>query len=761
MAEKSAKRPRPRSSGRRPPSPPIDLVRACVANECVLYAGSGLSAQAELPTWKPFVSGLLDWAVRSGHVERGFAGSLREALEQEPDLVADSIVSLLGSETQPLHQYLRETFFFKAGRLPDVHRLLRRLSLGAVLTTNFDNLLERSFRDPRVHTPHDAEPLLEALAKREFFVLKLYGDLLRPETVLITPAEYQAAVAENLLFSRFMEGLFVSRTLLFLGASLDGILGYLGGLKFRGQRSLRRHYALVDVTGGAWKAKADLLERRYGIQVLTYTASEGYPEILAFLRELERLVKAERARSGAASSLEPDPGAGGVRLLRARLENIGPFEDQTFELGRPWSVLLGDNGVGKSSVLRAIAVGLCGENARPYAARLLRKGTNGAQAASGTITLEIRSEVNNEPVVKTFVTKILRTDSGVEIQTLPTIPLEVEGWLALGFPPLRSMSWKRESEPLPPGRERPVATDLLPLVSGEVDPRLDKLKNWLIELDHQIQTDLAKKVSEPRARRLRDDFFHVLGELTPGLTLDLASVVVDSREILVETDDGTVPIEAVSQGTSSLMGWIGVLLRRLYTLYGDEPRPRERYALVLIDEIDAHMHPEWQRFLVPQIRKLFPGLQIVASTHSPLLVPSLRSGEILRLQRDPRTRRVAVTAPGYDVQSYRAGQILTSPLFGLPSSLAPEREQQVARYTQLAAREELEPEEREEMAELARELDMKVPSEEERAEARIAYQLIQHALDEHVADLDPEVQERVVEEMKVQLQELVTGSRRP
>jgi hypothetical protein len=65
------------------------------------------------------------------------------------------------------------------------------------------------------------------LAKREFFILKVYGTPERPETVLIGPAQYEDAIAGNRSFSQFMESLFFSRTILFVGASLEGIEAYL------------------------------------------------------------------------------------------------------------------------------------------------------------------------------------------------------------------------------------------------------------------------------------------------------------------------------------------------------------------------------------------------------------------------------------------------------------------------------------------------------------------------------------------------------
>src|SRR6201986_461387 len=233
---------------------PDDLVRACLDDECVLYAGSGLSADLKLPTWSLFVSGLLSWATDRDYVRGEFADSLKEAIEYgDVDAVADSLVSAIGGEGEgeALNEYLRKTFLWSSVKLPARLALVRSIPFCAALTTNFDNLMERTFEEEaagRVYTPKDTGQLLDALSARNFFILKLYGMLERPDTVLIAPAQYQAAFAGNVLFSQFMEVLFVSKTLLFVGASLEGIRAYLDGLKFQGLDTPRQHYALIDVS---------------------------------------------------------------------------------------------------------------------------------------------------------------------------------------------------------------------------------------------------------------------------------------------------------------------------------------------------------------------------------------------------------------------------------------------------------------------------------------------------------------------------------
>jgi predicted ATP-binding protein involved in virulence len=766
--EKSATR-KPVSSSSSFPGPPDDLVKACLANECVLYAGAGLSNQAGLPTWPTLISGILEWAIKNGYVEKRFGGPLREAIKYlDLDSVTDSIVSGLGNNVTALSDYLLKRYVSPKGRLPEAHRVLHKIPFNAVLTTNYDDLLERTFTEEagyRIYTPQHADQLLTVLSKREFFTLKLYGTLEQPDSVIFAPAQYRAAVADNILFSQFMESLFFSRTLLFIGASLVGIEDYLSGLKFRGTETApRQHYVFIDVQGSAWQVKAEMLKRRYNITVLPYKASRDYHEVIEFLEQLAQKVQSAKAGVTVSSAVGQPPPRPNSWLSRVHLENIGPFDKQSFDLNSQWNVLLGDNGVGKSSILKAIAVGICGEDAKPYADRLIK-----AKMSSGTITLDITSQgTDGEKIVKTYTTKLLRTDVGAEIQTIPTRPLEAENMFALAFPPLRYLSWERDAESPSSRRERPVSSDLLPMIMGEPDPRLDRLRSWMIELDHQIQTDKNKGRTETRYTKLRNKFFEVIQELTPGLKVQFKRFDIGTKKVIVITDDGEVPLESISQGTSSLLGWIGVLLRRLYDVYGDQYEaygeqydPLLQRAIVLIDEIDAHMHPEWQRLLAPKIRKLFPQVQLIATTHSPLIIPSLKMGEVISLRRDAETRRLRIEIPDYDVQGFRADQVLTSPLFNLPTSLSPDKEEKLMRYTALAARSRLSAAEQKELRNLADEFNTKLPAPNERPITREAYEMVKEGLEKQLDEMDPHKKARILDEMKVQFQEIFTGTGRP
>src|SRR6185436_6888454 len=187
--------------------------------------------------------------------------------------------------------------------------------------------------------------------------------------------------------------------------------------------------------------------------------------------------------------------------------------------------------------------------------------------------------------------------------------------------------------------------------------------------------------------------------------------------------------------------------------------PRQRYALVLLDEIDAHMHPSWQQTLVERLSEAFPGVQFVASTHSPLIAGSLAPGSIFRFRRE--AGRVVAEQPPASFKGWRVDQILTSPLFDLQTGRESETERLLLRYSELAARDHLEPGEQEEMRAAAEALKVRMPTHAERREAQAAYEVLESAMSDRLQEMSLEEREKILAEAKVQLQEALTGSRRP
>jgi len=676
---------------------PDDLLEACLQGECVLYAGAGLSAPAGLPLWGPLVRGLLDWASSAGLVDPTFGASLRSALERSTgtDRVADAIVdrAKAADRLEDLRLHLREVFVAPSVELPPVHRLLPLIGFGAVLTTNFDRLLESAYDIPPegVLTPGNIEPLMSALHARRFFILKLYGDLDQPASVLVAPAQYEETILGDRPFTEFMQRLFFTRTILFLGASLQGIEAYLKGITFQ-QIPTRRHYAVVSVDEAGWEAEADLLERRYGIHVLPYAPTEGHPQVPAFIDRLaarvERARRLERGATPSSPSGSRKPigqrAAEAPSLLQSiEVRNVGPFEEMKLDFDPGWTILLGDNGVGKSTILKALALAVAGRAAQESAGRLLRFGTK-----RGQIVIRTTSG-------RTYGTDIFVNAAGqAEVASIPARAFEEESRLVLGFPPARAIGAGRSKGPaLAEGRNRPLVDDVLPILGNASDPRILDMKQWIVNLDYRSQ-----KGGAGSAPRLLERFRETLGILLGETEIGLPHVL--DRDVLVKTRDGDLPIDVLSQGTMSILGWVGILLQRLHEV----ARDGDQSALVLVDEIDAHMHPEWQQAIVARLKEIFPAIQFVVTTHSPFLAVGRVPGELVRLRRHPQSGKIVSERPPGDTKAMSVSDVLTSYLFGLESGLDYPMQKDLLRKRELSVQRELTAGERQELADLTERL---------------------------------------------------------
>jgi hypothetical protein len=106
-----------------------------------------------------------------------------------------------------------------------------------------------------------------------------------------------------------------------------------------------------------------------------------------------------------------------------------------------------------------------------------------------------------------------------------------------------------------------------------------------------------------------------------------------------------IPAIALAHGYQSTIAWIADLVGNILLEANSELEPQDFEGLVLIDEIDLYLHPTWQARLIPALRKTFPKLQFIATTHSPVVLATLAPEEIIRVQADAATGDVHRVVP--------------------------------------------------------------------------------------------------------------------
>jgi len=136
------------------------------------------------------------------------------------------------------------------------------------------------------------------------------------------------------------------------------------------------------------------------------------------------------------------------------------------------------------------------------------------------------------------------------------------------------------------------------------------------------------------------------------------------------TPYGWVGLEDLSVGYQTLITWVADLAYRLFARYPVSPNPLSEPAVVLVDEIDLHLHPQWQRSLISYLTERFPNTQFIATAHSPLIVQAATDANIVLLRREGD--HVVIDNDVEAIRGWRIDQVLTSDLFGLETARPPE-----------------------------------------------------------------------------------------
>ena len=178
--------------------------------------------------------------------------------------------------------------------------------------------------------------------------------------------------------------------------------------------------------------------------------------------------------------------------------------------------------------------------------------------------------------------------------------------------------------------------------------------------------------SKPRAKEVRE----LLNSLLPGRMQFRGKC--EGGEGLFDNDGVTLPFGALSDGFRS---YIGLLADMLYNMHAVSPKGKlaALAGVVIIDDIDVHLHPGWQREIVPKLASTFPKLQFIITTHSPLVVGTVHATNI-RVIEDNQIREFTEQTDGRS-----ADQILMSSYFGLDSPRSPAAEKKLKKIAKRVA----------------------------------------------------------------------------
>ncbi|SAK85992.1 recombination protein F [Caballeronia fortuita] len=342
---------------------------------------------------------------------------------------------------------------------------------------------------------------------------------------------------------------------------------------------------------------------------------------------------------------------------------------------RRWTLLLGENGCGKSTVLRCIALVLAGGDGL---ADLLSDPDawirHGRPSCKISATIEFEPgrhlDISLEMRRGDTLSEILDRNRESLVQFDQSLKQNSESAVALGYGvsrrlPVAGRRVTGLSRLTRSPRAGAFATMFLP------EFPLISLEDWAIDLHYRKG---AKGLSA-----IRDS----LNTLLPGM--EFARIDRVRGKLMFRTTDGPIALSELSDGYQSMAAWFGDLLFRITQTLPHAINPLMASGLLLIDELDLHLHPLWQRRLVQFLDKTLPNFQIIATTHSPQTAQQSSEGDLYVIRRHARTNAPELIPFVGEPKTMLLHQLIMSPMFGIDSmdSLEVEKKRAAARRLEL------------------------------------------------------------------------------
>lgn len=357
------------------------------------------------------------------------------------------------------------------------------------------------------------------------------------------------------------------------------------------------------------------------------------------------------------------------------------------------TVLIGNNGAGKSTILEAIA-----KNLQFLSDNIRIKNNNNYKFHESEINI---NSTNNYSIIKcelsledkySFSCSLAKNHENVSRK----ISSELEQFKVLGgmlqesdklygedfpypllayYPVERSTLFKREDVTKKHDRSSPQRKSLFSKIEGhsrafDGTSNFDTFFNWFKDVDEILNEHKAKNsysaddikkalanlkdgenidsllssLLEPQASvdeeyktklsRQLDTVKHAIRTFLTNVE-DISISRVPYLDMLVTKNGQKLSVFNLSQGEKTLLSLVSDIARRLVVLNPNVENPLQGNGVVIIDELDLHLHPKWQQAIVSNLEKTFPNLQFIVSTHSPLILTTVTSEQIKVLNDEP------------------------------------------------------------------------------------------------------------------------------
>jgi predicted ATP-binding protein involved in virulence len=302
-----------------------------------------------------------------------------------------------------------------------------------------------------------------------------------------------------------------------------------------------------------------------------------------------------------------------LRIKRIQIQGIGPIKNLELTFDDNFNIICGQNGIGKTTILDCLAQSFS------VTTSSLKKN---ASVAKGDWTIE--TSVNNNIQKRVFNISLFRPEE----RNTGIVGFHENSNDVIIFKTHRDIPYNK-IDSLKPDPSKTTGNFSQETIIGSLP---NDLKNWFVNRFLFSAQPGGLDENQLNNYEVTKECFSVLDP-----TIRFSRVLASSYDIMLQTKDGDIYFEYLSSGYKSCLAVLLGLIKEIELRYKDPTKFISDFdGIIFIDEIDLHLHPEWQAKIYDALKKLLPNAQIITTTHSPHIIQVAKPGEIIALARDER-----------------------------------------------------------------------------------------------------------------------------
>jgi len=376
-----------------------------------------------------------------------------------------------------------------------------------------------------------------------------------------------------------------------------------------------------------------------------------------------------------------------MKIRKLQLKNIGVFDDETIEFQHcpakdkaEIHIFTGENGTGKTTLLTVLASTFDGRANEENLLFELKKRVN--KLYKGSWKIDFNNEIVFEQKLSdpfestTFGSSKIDKLSNYQRLNSYNSGSDLLNFAVFAYSGNRIVK-NEDIEFFRPYRENPLK-DSLNFVK---DYTTYSINQWIA---HNLSSRAIEKEKQniEKANRFAKNIQNFQEVIEKIIDYKIEFVLdTGNKSLLVKLHNEEIGFDVLPSGLQSLISWVGDLLMRLDNLkWADDLPVFEKNLILFLDEIEVHLHPAWQRKVLPVVQKLFKNSQIFVSTHSPFVVNSIDDAWVYKLKLENGKAKVADIVRSEDGISY---QTVLSEIFGIDEEFGGKTQEDLDKFYEI------------------------------------------------------------------------------